>query len=123
MSILIKTNEEDNLTAAELAALKKERQVKARKTRVIDNAIATSELIAFKLIDGLKAIWDYEDPQAVLDALGEDAVEAFALSRETAEFIIPRLTGKRDDIVAQINDAFTLVQPYTENEDGSVTID
>ena len=100
-----------------------------RANTVINGARQTAEMIALNLIKGLDAIWHIDPaveegkPQDVLDVLGTDAVELFALSRDTGAYIIPQLTGKRDDLVAMINEAFDRVLPYTEHEDGTVTVD
>jgi len=102
---------------------------KQRANKVIDGARNTAELIVRNLVEGLDAIWNIDPlieegtPQDVLDELGTDAVELFALSRDTAAYIIPQLTGKRDDLIEMINDAFERMLPYTENEDGTVTVE
>ena len=99
-----------------------------RANTAIEGARETAEIIANNLVRGLDAIWKIDPavesgtPQEVLDELGTDAVELFALSRDTAAYIIPQLTGKRDDLVAKIQAAFGNMLPYTENEDGTVTV-
>lgn len=40
------------------------------------------------LTDGIDAIWDDPDPQAVLNALGTNAGTLFALSKATTEFLL-----------------------------------
>ena len=103
--------------------------VEGRARTVINGARNTAEAIALNLVRGLDAIWKIDPlleegtPQDILDEIGTDAVELFALSRDTAAYIIPQLTGKRDDLVDLINAAFNNMLPYTENEDGTVTVE
>jgi len=126
MSILSNAQQQE---ATEPVIVKRRIRARRRAKTAINGAHDTAEIIARNLVDGLNAIWlinpDYEDgtPQDVLDVIGTDAVELFALSRDTAAYIIPQLTGKRDDLVDMINGAFANMLPYTENEDGTVTVD
>jgi hypothetical protein len=58
-----------------------------------------------------------------LAALGTNAAELFELNTIFTQFIITQLTGKRDDIVAQIVAKVATIPPYTVNPDGSITLD
>ena len=124
MAILIAppADTEPILTEEQVKAARALRQSNNRANRVKANIVDTTALIVDNIVDGLNAIWNYHTPQAVLDALGTDAVEAFAFSRETSEYVVAQITGKRDDLVALIAKAQLNVLPYTENADGTITI-
>lgn len=88
----------------------------------------TSKSLTDRLIksvrNGLDDIWKAEDPAAVLEALGTDAVEAFALSRATIEFLAPILTASGLTAeLSSLTDRVADIPAVTEHEDGTVTID
>jgi len=56
-------------------------------------------------------------------ALGTDAGELFKASEDFIAFIIGQLTGKRDDLVAEITEIIASNPTYTINPDGTVTLD
>ena len=67
-------------------------------------------------------IWDDANPQAVLDALGEDAAEVFEINEHTVAFMAGVLGGRRqaelDAILAKV-----AAKPETQtDENGNVTI-
>jgi hypothetical protein len=65
---------------------------------------------------GVSAIWDDADPQAVLDALGTDAAPLFQLSAQTAAFLEQLKPGCTTDAVSKI-------KAFTVQADGKITID
>jgi hypothetical protein len=111
------------LTPAELHQQRLAAMAKRNAEAAIRYAVSGTDALVNNLIIGIDAIWASEDPAAVLAEIGTDAVELFAMSRDVAAFLIPQLTGKRDDQVDAINAAFGRMLPYTENADGTVTID
>jgi hypothetical protein len=58
---------------------------------------------------------------AKLEALGTDAGEMFALNTALCQFLVTNLTGKRDDIVAEIQLRLEALPELVFNEDGTVT--
>ena len=72
--------------------------------------------------EGWDLIWSDENPQAVLDALGEDAGEVFDINEANLVFLSNVLTGRRqpelDAIFAKV-----AAKPNTQtDENGNVTI-
>lgn len=96
-------------------------EVKAQ--RVKRSARSTTDVLLNSVQSSFKAIWDDENPQGVIDALGTDAQEIFELSSNTVDFLVAELTGKRDEDLAKLLAVITLVQPHTVNADGTITID
>ena len=107
----------EELLAQRIAAMAS-RNSQAAKNLTLHSVDTLTE----NLLSGLNVIWESESPSAVLAEIGTDAVELFALSRDTATFLLPQLTGKRDAAVAEINAAFGRMKPYTEHADGTVTV-
>lgn len=64
---------------------------------------------------GMRDIWEAQDPQAVIDALGTDAVELFALSAKTVAFLESLNPGCTAEFLAKM-------KPFTENADGTISI-
>jgi len=61
--------------------------------------------------------------QQKLEAIGTDAAELFELNSQFVTFMITNLTGRRDDLVARIQQKVATIPPYTVNQDGTVTLD
>jgi len=123
MSVLTRPAQDTaTLTPEERKAIRVAQQVKRAAKAAVAAAVSTSSAITRGLIEGLAAVWESPDPAAVLAEIGTDAVEVFALSRDLAAYVIPTLTGKDDESVARIMALFALIPAYTENADGTVTI-
>jgi hypothetical protein len=60
--------------------------------------------------------------QQKLDAIGTNAAELFELNTQFVTFMITNLTGKRDDLVAKIQQKIATIPPYIVNNDGTVTL-
>ena len=56
-------------------------------------------------------------------ALGTDAGELFEANEDLVAFMIGQLTGKRDDLIAEITEMVANRPTYTINPDGTVTLD
>lgn len=56
-----------------------------------------------------------------LQILGTNAVELFQLNTALTQFMISQLTGKRDDLVAEINARLATLPQFNFNPDGTVT--
>jgi hypothetical protein len=56
-----------------------------------------------------------------LEILGTNAVELFQLNAALTQFMISQLTGKRDDLVAEINARLVTLPQFNFNPDGTVT--
>lgn len=63
----------------------------------------------------LDLLWKNPSPQAVLDEVGTNAAELFALSAQMAAFLETLKNGSTAAALAQI-------KPFTVNPDGTVTI-
>ena len=110
------------LTPEEQLQLRLSNMAKRNAEVAVASAVASTSSLVDNLLTGLDVIWASESPSAVLAEIGTDAVELFAISRDVATFLIPQLTGKRDDSITAINTAFSRMKPYTEHADGTVTI-
>ena len=64
---------------------------------------------------GMRLIWDDENPQAILDAIGVHGKELFELSTKTAIFLESVEAGCTKEYMKK-------VLPCTINSDGSITI-
>lgn len=62
-------------------------------------------------------------PEEKIAALGTDAAEVFGLNEALVQFMVASMTGRRDDLVAQINAKVAAMPAYTINQDGTVTLD
>jgi hypothetical protein len=56
-----------------------------------------------------------------LQILGTNAVELFQLNGALTQFMIGQLTGKRDDLVHEINIRLATLPQFNFNADGTVT--
>jgi hypothetical protein len=56
-----------------------------------------------------------------LQILGVNAVELFQLNAALTQFMISQLSGKRDDLVAEINARLATLPQFNFNPDGTVT--
>lgn len=56
-----------------------------------------------------------------LQILGTNAVELFQLNAALTQFMISQLSGKRDDLVAEINARLATLPQFNFNQDGTVT--
>lgn len=57
-----------------------------------------------------------------VEALGTDAVELLELNSQLVQFMLQQFTGKRDDLVAIIQQKLSEVPEFTPNPDGSITL-
>lgn len=57
-----------------------------------------------------------------LQAIGTDAAELFELNSTFTTFMLTQLTGKRDDLVQQIQAKVSSIPAHTVNEDGTVVL-
>ena len=93
---------------------------KAARIKFLNKVIADEIIKSWN--KGWDMIWDDANPQAVLDALGEDAAEVFEINEHTVAFMVGVLGGRRqaelDAILAKVT-----VKPETQtDENGNVTI-
>lgn len=56
-----------------------------------------------------------------LEILGANAVELFQLNAALTQFMINQLSGKRDDLVGEINSRLATLPQFNFNPDGTVT--
>jgi len=56
-----------------------------------------------------------------LEILGANAVELFQLNAALTQFMINQLSGKRDDLVGEINARLATLPEFNFNPDGTVT--
>lgn len=70
------------------------------------------------------AIWktDQFTPAQKIEALGTDAAELYQLSAQMVEFMITIFTGRRNDLVVQIQAAIASLPAFEINQDGTVTL-
>ena len=58
-----------------------------------------------------------------LAELGTDAKELFDINTAFTTFMLTQLTGKRDDMVARIQNKLATIPAFTAHEDGTITLD
>jgi len=111
---------------------------------LLNGQIENSELNQLKLIEQMKYVLEmpaqitmflytcwrdsfealHGDPSTrpqKLQILGNNAVELFQLNSALTQFMISQLTGKRDDLVAEINARLARLPQFNFNSDGTVT--
>jgi hypothetical protein len=83
---------------------------------------------------GISALWDAEDPQAVIDheLIGTDAKELFDMNTDIVALLTKYHTIKEGDseeiieakgkVLSKIQTCTAKIQPHTLNQDGTVTI-
>ena len=97
-------------------------QAERKANRVLRSAKQSTDSLIQGVVSSLSLIWEDENPQDVLDALGTDAKELFELNTNTVAFLAGELAGKRDNELAVIMGLVAKVQAHTVNGDGTVTI-
>ena len=107
-------------TQSELSSEEKNR---TRANRINSITVSSSEKLINGITKSLSLIWESDDPQGVLDALGTDAKELFEINTETLNFLTTVLAGKRDEDLEKIAEKVAKILPHTIHEDGTVTID
>ena len=95
-------------------------QRKASRVKFLTKALADEILRSWN--EGWDLIWEDENPQEILDILGEDAGEIFDLNEHTILFLSNILGGRRqsqlDGVVSKLGS-----KPETQtDENGNVTI-
>lgn len=113
MSILTKPNQNNQPTVNMVAE------------RIKKSAAQTAEQMFFGWSQTFQLLWRSGGlfaPAEKLAALGTEAGELFDLNGSMVAFMITNLTGKRDDIVEEIQNLVASMPPLTVNEDGTVTI-
>lgn len=83
-----------------------------------------------KIVEFLRSTWCanfdllHGDPNTrpeKLKILGSNAVELFELNSALTQFMLTQLSGKRDDIVNEINSRLATLPEFNFNSDGTVT--
>ena len=95
----------------------------AAARRLIEGIQSTKRAILAELRHNVGILWDSPDPQGILDALGPQAAEVFALNSAFAQFVGTMLTQAGDDAsLAELQRILAQVKPSTTHPDGTVTI-
>jgi len=58
----------------------------------------------------------------VLEKIGTSGVELFQLNGSLTTFMVSQLSGKRDDLVTNIQTRLATLPPFTYHADGTVTV-
>lgn len=96
----------------------------AAARRLVEGIQSTKRAILAELRHNVGILWDDADPQAVLDALGPQAGQVFALNTAFGTFIYGMLAEAGDaEGLAELQRILAKVKPSTIHEDGTVTID
>lgn len=86
----------------------------------------STKTIADKIIktweNSFSAIWDDENPAAVLAELGTNAAEVFLLSSATVQFLSEILASSRPDDLGRILTKVENMPAFDVNEDGTITL-
>lgn len=97
-------------------------QVKA--TQIIQNTARASKRLIRDWERSIDTLWDHENPQAILDAMGTDAAEVFALSSAVIQLMASILPASLPDEWTRIQaQKLSKIQQCTIHDDGSVSID
>lgn len=93
--------------------------------RIKVQATAIPEQIVRNWMQAYNFVWSngLYTAEEKIAALGTDAGELFQANEDLVVFMISQLTGKRDDLVEQINNMVANRPAYTINADGTVTLD
>jgi len=93
--------------------------------RIKVQATAIPEQIVRNWIQAYNFVWSdgIYTAEEKIAALGTDAGELFEANEDLVAFMIGQLTGKRDDLVAQITEMIANRPAFTINPDGTVTLD
>jgi len=95
----------------------------AAARRLVEGVRRTKGVLIAEFRQNVLELWDNEDPQAVLDAIGSDAEELFYLSNQFATFLHAMLTHAGDaQSLIELGEILGKVKPVTVHEDGAVTI-
>ena len=115
MSILSQTNQ---IPTAEIRLAKRIDRIKQNSAQFADQMFYTWK-------GSFDAIWNSDEftPAQKIEALGTDAAELYQLSAQMVQFMITIFTGRRDDLVAQIQASVASLPEFTINQDGTVTLD
>lgn len=95
-----------------------------RQARMIVESVESSKrAILGELRHGINLLWEYEDPQAVLDILGPRAARLYAINTRLTEYIATELTLAGDtESLAELARLVAKVRPSTIHPDGTVTL-
>lgn len=108
----------NQITSPELAQAELIQQMK----RVLESPAQLAGLLYTVWMENFDAL--HRDPSTraqKLQILGPNAVELFELNSALTQFMIAQLTGKRDDLVAEINARLATLPQFNFNQDGTVT--
>lgn len=99
----------------------------------IRNEAAQIKAAPRRLVDTLMQSWERpfdllwanpnSTPAELLAEIGTDAAELFAENAALVQFLVSRLAGKDDALVAKIMAKVATIPSYTANQDGTVTLD
>ncbi len=115
MSILAQQNQ----TTDEVLLQNRANQIKAAPRQL-------AELMFNQWSASFNALWGQGGkftPAQKLEAIGTDAAELFLINTQFVTFMVTQLTGKRDDLVAKIQELVATIPACTVHPDGTVTID
>jgi hypothetical protein len=95
-----------------------------RQARLIIESVESSKSAFMgELRHNFKLLWDYPNPQGVLDALGPRASKLFGINSRLTQYIATELTLANDTAtLAELQAMLALIPPYEINEDGTVAI-
>ena len=90
------------------------------QAELVAQRILRAHVLGFRQIKAswearISDIWDAQDPQAIITALGTQAALVFFISAKTIEFLELMEPGSTTAGVAKI-------KPFTVHEDGTITI-
>jgi hypothetical protein len=99
-----------------------------KKTKLEELRLALptiTEIIFRQWAISMDKFWKYDPNLTVqerFDYLGNKSAEVFQYNTLLFEFLVTNLTGKRDDLVVKMMEKLEMIQPYTINQDGTITI-
>jgi len=111
MSILTR-QQNDNITPAQ-----------RRARQILRSTSQTAQQLISGWERGFDALWQSEDPAAVLAELGTDAEEVFTLSGAVVQLLMTILPGRDDEALTRITSKIQAKPTTTTHDDGTVTID
>jgi hypothetical protein len=95
-----------------------------RQARLIIESVESSKSAFLgELRHNFRLLWEYPNPQAVLDALGPRASKLFGINARLTQYIATELTLANDTAtLAELQALLAAIPAHTINEDGTVAI-
>lgn len=105
--------------------LSSEQKLQQRASQIKKSTAMTAETMLRDWATTFDMLWRNGQFSAAekIEALGEDAKEIFLLSAAMVEFMKAVFAGRREDLIAKIDEKLATLPNFTINADGTVTLE